>query len=627
MIVKNEEKYLEQCLTAVKPIFDNVDSELIIADTGSTDRTVEIAKKFTDNVYYFEWIKDFAAARNSTIERARGEWYLYIDADEIFASCDDIIRFFNSGEYRNYTSASYLMRNHVMGMMKDKVLFTNFYPVRLVKLTPDTRFVGSVHERINELGEKRKTLNDSVDHYGYLYENDEAKQKKFERNSELLLDKLKESGGNPSIFLQLSDTYSMSGDDEASIQYLKEGIEWCKKHSSDFVLTLYMKSAFYYYRKEQYELSVGECEAYFKKKAGLKLGKIATDAEIYGIETTVLTALKRYDEAIKCGVKYFGLFKELKSGKLHTPDMYHTSYVMASDSGFINTIVVFSLACVRGERYNTAEEYLTSLPIEKYDISGKTLDLLIDSEISVLEHLEYKNANRYYQRLNDNGKALLINKLIEKLYADEKKNVILDAMASIGKDVERLGKKVEIYRNYFIENKADEFQLEKYVILYGIMNNIDLIAVAMNTQIDISFMFSARDIDIQKCAYLCCKNFVGFYDVAENYRAESVVSDEHLSDALKFYECCISVKLIENEDKTTEEKEQLVARLFGIKTAIKKRFDRGEFDKMAVTIKQNIRNSISSENYKQAKKTLSDYKQINPNDAEIGELEIMLQGK
>ena len=47
MIVKNEEKYLERCLTALKPILDNVDSELIIADTGSADRTVEIAKKFS----------------------------------------------------------------------------------------------------------------------------------------------------------------------------------------------------------------------------------------------------------------------------------------------------------------------------------------------------------------------------------------------------------------------------------------------------------------------------------------------------------------------------------------------------------------------------------------------------
>ena len=100
MIVKNEEKYLDRCLAAIKPILDSIDSELIIADTGSTDSTVEIAKKYTDNVFHFEWINDFAAARNSTLDRAKGEWYMFLDADEIFKSCNDIIHFFKSGEYK-----------------------------------------------------------------------------------------------------------------------------------------------------------------------------------------------------------------------------------------------------------------------------------------------------------------------------------------------------------------------------------------------------------------------------------------------------------------------------------------------------------------------------------------------
>ena len=64
MIVKNEEKWLDKCLTGIKPILDNVDSELIITDTGSIDSTVEIARKYTDKVLHFDWINDFAAARN-----------------------------------------------------------------------------------------------------------------------------------------------------------------------------------------------------------------------------------------------------------------------------------------------------------------------------------------------------------------------------------------------------------------------------------------------------------------------------------------------------------------------------------------------------------------------------------
>ena len=118
MIVKNEEKYLDRCLAAIKPILDSIDSELIIADTGSTDSTVEIAKKYTDNVFHFEWINDFAAARNSTLDRAKGEWYMFLDADEIFKSCNDIIHFFKSGEYKKYRSARYTIRNYDNSDMK-----------------------------------------------------------------------------------------------------------------------------------------------------------------------------------------------------------------------------------------------------------------------------------------------------------------------------------------------------------------------------------------------------------------------------------------------------------------------------------------------------------------------------
>ena len=83
MIVKNEHAHLRKCLEGVKQILDAVDSELIIADTGSEDDTVEIAKDFTDNVFHFEWCNDYAAARNSTLEKAKGEWFMFIDGDEV----------------------------------------------------------------------------------------------------------------------------------------------------------------------------------------------------------------------------------------------------------------------------------------------------------------------------------------------------------------------------------------------------------------------------------------------------------------------------------------------------------------------------------------------------------------
>lgn len=78
MIVKNEESRLRRCLECLKPIAD----EILIADTGSTDRTKEIAAEFTDQIYDFPWIDDFAAARNFIFSKAKMDYIYTADADE-----------------------------------------------------------------------------------------------------------------------------------------------------------------------------------------------------------------------------------------------------------------------------------------------------------------------------------------------------------------------------------------------------------------------------------------------------------------------------------------------------------------------------------------------------------------
>lgn len=79
MIVKNEERVLERCLHSLQGLMD----EIIIVDTGSTDRTKEIAKKYTDKIYDFQWIDDFSAARNFSFSKATKEYIYVADADEV----------------------------------------------------------------------------------------------------------------------------------------------------------------------------------------------------------------------------------------------------------------------------------------------------------------------------------------------------------------------------------------------------------------------------------------------------------------------------------------------------------------------------------------------------------------
>ena len=78
MIVKNEQEILERCLNCVKKFAD----EIIIVDTGSSDKTVSIAKQFTDKVYHFDWCDDFAKARNFSFEKASLDYICWLDADD-----------------------------------------------------------------------------------------------------------------------------------------------------------------------------------------------------------------------------------------------------------------------------------------------------------------------------------------------------------------------------------------------------------------------------------------------------------------------------------------------------------------------------------------------------------------
>jgi glycosyltransferase involved in cell wall biosynthesis len=84
MIVRNEENVLSRCLDSVKDVVD----EIIIVDTGSTDKTKEIAYRYTDKVYDFEWVNDFSIARNFSFSKATKQYQMWLDADDILTKED-----------------------------------------------------------------------------------------------------------------------------------------------------------------------------------------------------------------------------------------------------------------------------------------------------------------------------------------------------------------------------------------------------------------------------------------------------------------------------------------------------------------------------------------------------------
>ena len=84
MIVKNEEDVLARCLDCVKKFAD----EIIIVDTGSADKTKQVAKKYTDKLYDFSWCDDFSKARNFSFSKASMEYCMWLDADDVILQED-----------------------------------------------------------------------------------------------------------------------------------------------------------------------------------------------------------------------------------------------------------------------------------------------------------------------------------------------------------------------------------------------------------------------------------------------------------------------------------------------------------------------------------------------------------
>jgi tetratricopeptide (TPR) repeat protein len=185
MIVKNEEELLANCLGSIKDLAD----EIVIVDTGSTDRTVEIARSYGARIYHFEWRNDFSAARNVSIEYCTGDWICIIDADEELVA-EDLPALKKTLYTTEYRALSISVYNYSQG----EALYTSFLPsVRFFRRETMARYEGIVHNMLR-LPENEEVLRSPVRfcHYGYGLSK-EKMAKKVERTKSMLLQQLEEN--------------------------------------------------------------------------------------------------------------------------------------------------------------------------------------------------------------------------------------------------------------------------------------------------------------------------------------------------------------------------------------------------------------------------------------------------
>jgi len=208
MIVKNEERFLAQCLESVKDVAD----EIIVVDTGSTDRTVEIARRYTDRVYFHPWNDSFSEARNYSLSYATGDWILQIDADEELER-KDVPLLLATLRHVHPMEEVEAIGVPLLSTLPAGRLARHYFP-RLFR-RGKAHFEGIVH---NQLIYEGKHLVSEVRlwHYGYNLSRAEL-ERKWKRTEELLLRQLAEDPEDTFAWMNLLRVYRNSGRHEQVI--------------------------------------------------------------------------------------------------------------------------------------------------------------------------------------------------------------------------------------------------------------------------------------------------------------------------------------------------------------------------------------------------------------------------
>ncbi|MFQ5713264.1 MAG: glycosyltransferase [Candidatus Scalinduaceae bacterium] len=296
MIVKNEEKFLPMCLESVK---DHVD-EIIIVDTGSSDSTIEIARRYNAKIYHHAWENSFSKARNYSLKYATCEWILILDADEEVDKEDahklkDVIK-------ENGVNVIYLpVLNRPVGGKNISINNSE----RLFKNHLGFHYEGIVHNDLKHSG-LTKNANIKIYHYGYN-QGEEQMEKKFIRTSALLKKQIKDDPEDPIPHHYLAISCLDRQKNDECIREALEAIRLFERQNSNVqprLLTYYTASVAFYRKKD-----LANAEAYALKAIDF----YADYLDAYCILSSIYLMRKEHNKCIEATKKYLKLLRTIES--------------------------------------------------------------------------------------------------------------------------------------------------------------------------------------------------------------------------------------------------------------------------------------------------------------------------
>ncbi|MPM27366.1 hypothetical protein SDC9_73876 [bioreactor metagenome] len=356
IIAKNEEENIGYCLSHLKTVVD----EQIVVDSGSTDRTVEIAEKLGAKIFHFDWINDFSAARNFALDQAKGDWIIFLDCDEYFTES-------SVGLIKKYIKEINGNRNingiygEMINIDRDKNaigISKNISP-RIFRKRKNIRYRKPIHEVLSDFNREEANLavlavdrgaNLKILHTGY----DKgviSEKNKNERNILMLKIELEQNPTDSQLNLYISKSYFMDGAYEEALEYARNALKYMDESKqllfypiiySTMLTSMFLTRATYDEMKVVYEEAVSKYAFYpdYYRVMGVTEMREGNNER----------AIELLEKCIECCKNYNSFVESLAAGQI---DKVYSELLNA----YIRTdnkprIVEISVALLNGEKYS-----------------------------------------------------------------------------------------------------------------------------------------------------------------------------------------------------------------------------------------------------------------------------------
>lgn len=361
MIFKNEIRCLERCMKSLEPLRQAIPCELIMVDTGSDDGSQEIAERYADTVVDFPWINDFAAARNAAMDRARGTWYLSIDADEWFD--DDIsglVRFLKTD--KKHQAGLLMVRSYTTEGLDE---YSDSHLPRLLRMSTGLRYHGAIHEAWYLGNAKRIVVHNSLLHHdGYVDMLGKRGEKKRERNRSIIRAELEEKPENLRLMMSYIDC---SRQEEDGPDYILKASSMVEEKCPDWELfgpPIFRYAVFY-----ADENIMPELDDWIKRAMEWFPNSFYTTIDV--AQAAFFSAWKKNDSAacVRWGEMYLKALDDLHSGKGDQKGLQYGSLLMATPRLINSVQLLTAVAYLKEKNPNRTLELLEKLNVSSFNDS------------------------------------------------------------------------------------------------------------------------------------------------------------------------------------------------------------------------------------------------------------------